>query len=73
MTGISIAGHNINNLRYIDDTTRISTNENDMQTLIDTIVDKSEIMGLRLNKKKTQVMKTSKKNKELKCSIMEQF
>jgi hypothetical protein len=70
MPGISVGGHNINNLRYADDTILIATNERDLQALIDRIVDKSEIMGLSLNKKKTEVMITSKKNNQLKCSIM---
>ena len=70
MPGISVGGHNINNLRYADDTILIATNERDLQALIDRIVDKSEIMGLSPNKKKTEVMITSKKNNQLKCSIM---
>jgi hypothetical protein len=63
-------GHNINNLRYADDTILKATNEKDLQALNDMIVDKSEIMGLCLNKKKTEVMITLKKNNELKGSIM---
>jgi ribosome-interacting GTPase 1 len=62
MPGISIGGHNINNLRYPDDMILIATNEKDLQALIDRIVDKSEIVGLSLNKKKMEVMITSKKN-----------
>jgi hypothetical protein len=43
MPGISIGGHNINNLRYADDTILIASNEKDLQALIDRIVDESKL------------------------------
>jgi hypothetical protein len=61
---ISIRGHNINNLGYANLTMLTLTNENDLQALIDRIVDESEIMGLSLNNKKTELIIAAKKNNE---------
>jgi len=69
MSGILVGGHNISNLRYADDTVLISTNEKDLQALVYTVVKESGKMGLKLNKRKTEVMVISKKNNEIKCNI----
>ena len=60
--GIQIGGHNINNLRYVDDTVLIAETEEDLQELLDTGIKESEIKGLTLNSKKTEVMVVSRKN-----------
>ena len=67
--GIQIVGHNINNLRYADDTVLIAATEKDLQELLDTVVKESEIKGLTLNSKKTEVMVVSRKNDIQKCKI----
>ena len=51
--GIRVGGHNINNLRYADDTVLISENEKDLQQLLNTIESKSKEKGLELTSKKT--------------------
>ena len=53
--GIRVGGHNINNLRYADDTVLISENEKDLQ-LLKIVESKSKEKGLELNSKKTEVM-----------------
>ena len=54
--GIRVGGHNINNLRYADDTVLISENEKDLQQLLNIVESKSKEKGLELNSKKTEVM-----------------
>ena len=62
MKGIAIGGHNINNLRYADDTVLLAENEQDLQHLLDKIKDKSTEFGLDMNIKKTKTMVISKKS-----------
>ena len=59
--GIRLRGHNINNLRYADDTVLISENEKDLQQLLNIVESKSKEKGLELNSKKTEVMIISRK------------
>ena len=59
--GIRVGGHNINNLRYADDTVLISENEKDLQQLLNIVESKSKEKGLELNSKKTEVMVISRK------------
>ena len=59
--GIRVGGHNINNLRYADDTVLISENEKDLQQLLNIVESKSKEKGLELNSKKTEVMVISHK------------
>ena len=66
---IQIGGHNINNLRYADDTVLIAETEEDLQELLDTVVKESEIKGLTLNSKKTEVMVVSRKKDIPKCKV----
>ena len=56
-----MGGHNINNLRYADDTVLISENEKDLQQLLNIVESKSKEKGLELNSKKTEVMVISRK------------
>ena len=59
--GIRVGGHNINNLKYADDTVLISENEKDLQQLLNILESKSKEKGLELNSKKTEVMVISRK------------
>ena len=48
-TGIKIAGRNINNLKYADDTTLIAESEEELKTLLMKVKKESEKVGLKLN------------------------
>ena len=50
--GIKIAGRNINNLRYADDTTLMAESEDKLKSLLMTVKEESEKAGLKLNIKK---------------------
>ena len=54
--GIKIAGRNINNLRYADDTTLMAESEEELKSLLTKVTGKSEKVGLKLNIKKTKIM-----------------
>ena len=54
-TGIKIAGRNINNLRYIDDTTLMAESE-ELKSLLMKVKEKSEKVGLKLNIQKPKIM-----------------
>ena len=54
--GIKIAGRNINNLRYADDTTLMAENEEQLQSLLMKVKEESEKVGLKLNIQKTKIM-----------------
>ena len=51
-TGIKIAGRNINNLRYADDTTHMAEREEELKSLLMKVKEESEKVGLKLNVKK---------------------
>ena len=55
-TGIKIAGRNINNLRYADDTTLRAESEEELKSLLMRVKDESEKAGLKLNIQKTKIM-----------------
>ena len=55
-TGIKIAGRNINNLRYADDTTLKAESEEIIKNLLMKVKEKSEKAGLKLNLQKTKIM-----------------
>ena len=55
--GIKIAGRNINNLRYADDTTLMAKSE-ELKGLLMNVKEKSEKVGLKLNMKKTKIMRS---------------
>ena len=55
-TGIKIAGRNINNLRYADDTTLMAESEEELKSFLMKVKDESEKVGLKLNIQKTKIM-----------------
>ena len=55
-TGIKIAGRNINNLRYADDTTLMAESEEELKSLLMKVEVESEKVGLKLNIQKTKIM-----------------
>ena len=57
--GIKIAGRNINNLRYADDTTLMAESEEELKSLLMKVKEKSEKVGLKLNIQKTKIMASS--------------
>ena len=57
--GIKIAGRNINNLRYADDTTHMAEREEELKSLLMKVKEKSEKAGLKLNIQKTKIMASS--------------
>ena len=57
--GIKIAGRNINNLRYTDDTTLMSGSEEELKNLLMKVKEESEKAGLKLNIQKTKIMTSS--------------
>ena len=54
--GIKIAGRNINNLRYADDTTLMAESEEELKSLLMKVKEESEKAGLKLNIQKTKIM-----------------
>ena len=57
--GIKIAGRNINNLRYADDTTLMAGSEEELKNLLMKVKEESEKAGLKLNIQKTKIMASS--------------
>ena len=57
--GIKIAGRNINNLRYADDTILVAETEEELKSLLMKVKEESEKAGLKLNIKKTKIMASS--------------
>ena len=55
-TGIKIAGRNINNLRYADDTTLMAESEEELKSLLMKVKEESENVGLKLKIQKTKIM-----------------
>ena len=58
-TGIKIAGRNINNLRYADDTTLMAESEEELKSLLMKVKEESEQVGFKLNIQKTKIMASS--------------
>ena len=56
-TGIKIAGRNINNLRYADDTTLMAESKEEQRSLLMKVKEESEKAGLKLNIQKTKIKK----------------
>ena len=54
--GIKIAGRNINNLRYVDDTTLMAESEEELKSLLMKVQEESEKVGLKLNIQKTKII-----------------
>ena len=57
--GIKIAGRNLNNLRYADDTTLMAESEEVLKSLLMKVKEKTEKVGLKLNIQKTKIMASS--------------
>ena len=58
-TGIKIAGRNINNPRYADDTTIMAESEEELKNLLMKLKEESEKVDLKLNSQKTKIMASS--------------
>ena len=54
--GIKVAGRNINNLRYADDTTLMAESEEELKSLLMKVKEESENIGLKFNIQKTKIM-----------------
>ena len=54
--GIKIAGRNINNLRYVDDTTLIEESEEELESLLMKVKEENEKLGLKLSIQKTKII-----------------
>ena len=54
--GIKIAGRNINNLKYADDTTLMAESEEQLKSLLTKVKEQSKKVGLKLNIQKTKIM-----------------
>ena len=54
--GIKIAGRNISNLRYADDTTHMAESEEELKSILMQLKEESEKVGLKLNIKKSKIM-----------------
>ena len=57
--GMKIAGRNINNLRYADDTTLMAESEEELKSLLMKVKEESEKVGLKLNIQKTKILVSS--------------
>ena len=57
--GIKIAGRNINNLRYADDTTLMAESKEELKSLLTKVKEESKRVGLKLNIQKTNIMTSS--------------
>ena len=57
--GIKIAGRNINNLRYVDDTTLMVESEEELKNLLMKVKEESEKSGLKLSIQKTKIIASS--------------
>ena len=57
--GIKIAGRNINNLRYAEDTTLMAESEEELKSLLIKVKEECEKVGLKLNIQKTKIMASS--------------
>ena len=55
-TGIKIAGRNVNNLRYADDTTLMAESEEELKSLLMKVKEESEKVGIKLNIQKMKIM-----------------
>ena len=68
--GMKIAGRNINNLRYADDTTLMAESEEELKSLLRKVKEESDKVGLKLNIQKTKIM-TSSPITSLQCKTVE--
>ena len=64
--GIKMGGRNINNLRYVDDTTLMAESKEELKSLLMRVKEQSEKAGLKLNIQKTKIMAYRQKGKRQK-------
>ena len=69
LEGIRIGGTNINNIRYADDTVLVADTENKLQRLVDRLDEGCNRYGLKINKRKTEVMGITKRREQLPVQI----
>ena len=69
MEGVNVERHNINNLRYADDTSFLALEEQILQNLLTAVNDKGKLYGMEINVKKTKSIVASKKQETPKVSI----
>ena len=69
--GIRVAGRNINNLRYADDTTLMAESEEELKSLLMKVKEESEKVGLKLNIQKTKIMASSPTSWQIDGETME--
>ena len=69
MEGMNVGGHNINNLRYADNTSLLALEEQKRQNLLTTVYDKGKSYIMEINVKKTKSMAASKKQETPKVSV----
>ena len=63
--GIKIAGRNINNLRYVDDTTLMAASEEELKSLLMKVKEESEKVGLKLNIQMAAIQKSTRDRKSV--------
>ena len=68
--GIKIAGRNINNLRYADDTTLMAESEEELKSLLKKVKEESEKVGLKLNIQKTKIMASGPITKSINSLVL---
>ena len=69
--GIKIAGRNINNLRYADDTTLMAESEEELKSLLMKVKEESEKVGLKLNIQKSKIMAFGPiRSDQISCSVV---
>ena len=66
MEGMNVGGHNINNLRYADDTSLLALEEQILQNLLTTVNDKGKLYCMEINVKKSKSMVASQKQEHQK-------
>ena len=69
--GIKISRRNINNLRYADDTKLMEESEEELKSVLMTVKEESEKVGLKLNIQKTKVMTSGPRSKHLLISWLQ--
>ena len=67
--GIKVEGHNVNNLRYADDTVLIAENKDDLQQLLDIVEEEISKKGTKLNSKNPELMVLSRNNESPEINI----
>ena len=70
-SGIKIAGRNINNLRYADNTTFIAESEEELKSLLMKVKEESEKVGLKLNIQKTKIMASDPVTLQIDCDTLD--